>query len=124
MAGALRGSPDTVEHCLAPQGTHADVHRLEGTMGTTNGTKDLKQKLSQYIDAARAKLDALKADLSSMRDEDLEALRSKRAEIDKRLDEQRAKAQQLQSDIANWKQEKVAHTQDAINSWRKKHELK
>jgi uncharacterized coiled-coil DUF342 family protein len=93
-------------------------------MGTTNGTKDLKQKLSQHIDAARAKLDALKADLSSLHEEDLEGLRAKRAEIDKRLDDQRAKAQELQGSIDNWRQEKVAHTQDAISSWRKKREIK
>jgi uncharacterized coiled-coil DUF342 family protein len=93
-------------------------------MGTATSTNDLKQKLSQHIDAARAKLDALKKDLAGMHEEDVEALRQRRDEIDKRLDEQREKAQQLQADIESWKNEKVAHTQEAVTSWRKKRELK
>jgi chromosome segregation ATPase len=93
-------------------------------MGNAMSTKDLKQKLSQHIDAARAKLDALKKDLSSMHDEDMEALQARREEIDKRIEEQQAKAQKLQADMDSWKKEKVAHTEDAISSWRKKRELK
>ena len=93
-------------------------------MGTATSTNDLKQKLSQHIDAARAKLDALKKDLAGMHEEDVEALRKRRDEIDQRLEEQREKAQQLQADIESWKNEKVAHTQDAITTWRKKRELK
>jgi uncharacterized coiled-coil DUF342 family protein len=93
-------------------------------MGTATSTNDLKQKLSEHIDAARAKLDALKKDLAGMHEEDVEALRKRRDEIDKRLDEQREKAQQLQADIESWKNEKVAHTQEAVTSWRKKRELK
>lgn len=86
-------------------------------------TKDLKQKLAQQIDAARAKLDALKADISAMHEEDVEALRKKREEIDTRLAQQKDKAKKLQTDIASWKKEKVAHTQEAIGSWRKKREV-
>jgi hypothetical protein len=89
----------------------------------TTNPSELKQKLSQHIDAARAKLDALKADLAALHEEDMDSLRKKRAEIDKRLDEQKDKAKKLQADIASWKKEKVAHTQDAIGSWRKKREV-
>jgi len=52
-------------------------------------TKDLKEKLSQHIDAAQAKLDALKADIAAMHQEDVEALRTKRTQIDKRIAEQK-----------------------------------
>ena len=92
---------------------------------TTEATnsKDLKAKLSQHIDAARAKLDALKADIAAMHDEDVEALRAKREELDKRLAGQKEQAKRLQADIASWKEEKVAHTQEAIGSWRKTREV-
>ncbi|HVU49408.1 MAG TPA: hypothetical protein VHL80_01915 [Polyangia bacterium] len=93
-------------------------------MGNATSTKDLKQKLSEHIDAARAKLDTLKKDLASMHAEDMQSLQKKRDEIDKRLDEQRQKAKELQADMESWKKEKVAHTQDAISSWQKKRELK
>jgi len=93
-------------------------------MGNAMSTKDLRAKLSQHIDAARAKLDALKKDLSSMHEEDMQALQKRRDEIDKRLDEQKQKAEQLQADMDSWKKEKVAHTQEAVSSWRKKRELK
>jgi TolA-binding protein len=90
----------------------------------TSTAENLKQKLAQQLDAARSKIEALKKDLISLRNEDIEALREKREEIDKRLDEQKEAARKLQADIANWKEEKVAHTQEAIGSWRQRHELK
>jgi uncharacterized coiled-coil DUF342 family protein len=93
-------------------------------MGTATSTNDLKQKLSQHIDAARAKLDALKKDLAGIHEEDMAALQKRREEIDARIEEQKEKAEQLQADMDSWKKEKVAHTQDAITSWRKKRELK
>ena len=49
-------------------------------MGTATSTNDLKQKLSQHIDAAKAKLDALKKDLATMHAEDMDALRQRRDE--------------------------------------------
>lgn len=84
---------------------------------------DLREKLAAHIDEARAKLDALKADLAAMREEDVETLRGKREEIEKHLAQQKAKAQQMQSDVASWRKEKVAHTQEAIASWRKRREI-
>jgi len=86
-------------------------------------TKDLEEKLLQHIDAARAKLDAFKADIAAMHAEDVETLRTKREELDKRLAEQKDRAKQLQADIASWRKEKVAHTQEAIGSWRQKREV-
>jgi len=59
-----------------------------------------------------------------MHEEDMQALQKRRDEIDKRLDEQKQKAEQLQADMDSWKKEKVAHTQEAVSSWRKKRELK
>jgi uncharacterized coiled-coil DUF342 family protein len=93
-------------------------------MGTATSTNDLKQKLSQHIDAAKAKLDALKKDLATMHAEDMDALRQRRDELNAKIDEQREKAQKLQADMQSWKKEKVAHTEDAVSSWRKKHEVK
>ena len=90
-------------------------------MGTD--TTALKEKLSQQIDAAHAKLEALKRDLSSMHEEDMAAFQERRQDAQKRMEEQKERAKQVQSDIARWKSEKVAHTQDAITSWKQRREL-
>ena len=93
-------------------------------MTTEEKTSELKQKLTQHIDEARAKLDALKKDLAAMHDEDVQALQQKRQEIGKRIDEQKERAKQMQADLVSWEKEKVAHTQEAIGSWRKRREVK
>jgi TolA-binding protein len=84
---------------------------------------DLKRRLAEKLDAARGKLEALKKDVVALRNEDMEALREKRDEINKRLDEQKDSARKLQADIASWKKEKVAHTQEAIGTWRRRREV-
>jgi chromosome segregation ATPase len=94
-----------------------------GTAKDAGATKDLKQKLAQQLDSARAKLDELKADIASMHAEDMESLRQKRDDLDKRLEQHKEQAKKMQADIASWKKEKVAHTQEAIASWRKQREL-
>jgi chromosome segregation ATPase len=91
--------------------------------GTATKADDLKQKLAQHLDAARSKLEALKRDISSMHEEDMDALRQRRAEMQKRLDGQKQRAQKLQAGIASWREKKVAHTEEAIGSWRKRREL-
>jgi len=96
---------------------------MEETISSTT-TQDLKQKLSQQIDRAREKLEALKNDIVGMREEDKETLRQRQEEIRKHIDEQKAQAQELQAGMQKWKEEKVAHTQEAIGSWRQKRELK
>jgi hypothetical protein len=91
---------------------------------TTGSTADsLKQRLSQHIDAAKTKLDAMKKDLMGMHEEDMQALQEHRDEIQKRLAEQKERASKMKTDIANWNKEKVAHTQEAIGSWRKQREI-
>ncbi len=89
----------------------------------TTTAEDLKQRLAKQLDAARGKIDALKKDIVSLHSEDLERLRQRREEIHKRLDEQKDTARKLQADIASWKQERVAHTQEAIGSWRQRREV-
>ena len=89
----------------------------------TNTSTELKQKLAKRIDEARAKLDVMRADIARLHEEDMDSLARKREEIDKRLTEQKQHAQDMMSDIASWKKEKVAHTQDAIGAWRKRREL-
>jgi TolA-binding protein len=91
---------------------------------TNTATRDLKQTLSEHIDSAREKLEALKKDISDIHEEDKETLRQRQEDMRKRLDEQKAKAQKMQADIQKWKEDKVAHTQEAIGSWRQKRELK
>lgn len=68
---------------------------------------ELKQKLTEHIDKVRGKLETLKQDVQSLHEEDMEALRNKREEMRKRLDEQKERTHQLQSDISRWNQEKV-----------------
>jgi chromosome segregation ATPase len=84
---------------------------------------DLKQTLNQQIDAARGKLDALKKDLATVHQEDADLLREKQEEIRGRLERQKDRARKLQSDIANWRQERVSHTKEAIASWRQRREI-
>jgi len=92
----------------------------EANEKTTNG---LKQKLSDHIDAAKTKLDALKNELAGMHEEDMQALQAHQAQIRQRLDQQKDRARQMQADMASWKQEKVAHTKDKISSWRQQREI-
>ena len=89
----------------------------------TTTSEGLKQKLNQQIDAARGKLDALKKDVVSLHEEDMETLREKQEEIRARLDRQKDEARELQSAISQWKEEKIAHTKEAIASWRQRREL-
>jgi hypothetical protein len=84
---------------------------------------DLKQKISEQIDAARTKLEALKRDLSSVHQEDMAALQEHQKDIRARIDQQRERARQRQSDIARWKSEKVEHTKEAIASWKERREI-
>ena len=84
---------------------------------------DLKQKISQQIDAARAKLEALKQDLSSVHQEDMAALQEHRNDIRARIDQQQERARQRRFDIARWQSEKVAHTKEAIASWKQQREI-
>ncbi len=86
-------------------------------------TANLKQEISQQIDAARAKLEALKSDLSSIHEEDMAALEEHRNDIRARIAEQKERARQRRFDIARWQSEKVAHTREAIASWKERREL-
>lgn len=86
-------------------------------------TATLKEKLSQQIDDARAKLEALKLDVKGMHEEDMAAFAERQRDLQKRIEGQKERTQQLQSDIARWKSEKVAHTKDAIASWRQRREI-
>ena len=49
--------------------------------GVATGADELKQKLAQQIDAARNRLEALKRDVVSLHEDDMEMLRKKRDEI-------------------------------------------
>ena len=82
-----------------------------------------KQKLSEEIEAAKTKLEALKRDLAAMHEEDKATLRERQAEIRAHLDAQRARAQELQAKMASWKNEKKQHTAEAIAGWKQRHEV-
>jgi regulator of replication initiation timing len=82
--------------------------------------EELKQNLTEHIDAARGKLDALKADVARMREEDMEGLQARRDEIKQRLDEQNTKAKQLHSDIASWAKQKMAQAKEGAESFRQR----
>jgi TolA-binding protein len=84
---------------------------------------NLKQKLSKQIDTARGRLEALKRDILDLHEEDMAALAQRQTEIRARLEQQKARAQKLQTDIARWKDERTAHTQEAIASWREERAL-
>jgi chromosome segregation ATPase len=86
-------------------------------------TATLKEQLSQQIDAARDKLESLKLDMKDMHEEDMAVFRERQQDLQKHLEEQKERARQLQSDIARWKSEKVAHTKDAIASWKQQREI-
>jgi chromosome segregation ATPase len=86
-------------------------------------SEDLKQKISRQIDAAKEKLDMLKREIAGMRQEDLATLRQRQSDIRARLDQQKARAEELRAKIASWADEKRQHTIDAIASWRQRQEL-
>ena len=87
-------------------------------------TNELKQKLQQHVEVARKKLDELKQDLASVRQEDQEALRQKREEIHKQVEAHKEQTRQLRANLESWEREKVSHTKEAIASWRQKREIK
>ena len=59
-------------------------------------------------------LDALKKELADIHDEDMQALQEHQKEIRERLEQQKEQVREMQSNMATWKQEKVAHTKDKI----------
>jgi hypothetical protein len=85
--------------------------------------EELKQKLSQLIDAVSRKLDLLKKDLSDLHDGDMATLSERRNDIRARLDQKRSLAQTLQSKIAEWQGEKRERAVDAITSWEQRREI-
>ncbi len=87
-------------------------------------TDELKQKLQQHVEVARKKLDDLKQDLASLREEDQEALRQKSEEIHKQVEAHKERSRQLRADLESWEREKVSHTKEAVASWRQRRELK
>ena len=91
--------------------------------GIATGADELKQKLAHQIDAARNRLEALKRDVISLHEDDMEMLRKKRDAIRARLDGQKDRLLQATDDIARWKAERIAHTHEAIASWRQRREL-
>ncbi len=95
-------------------------------MGTEKAktTDELKQKLQQHVDVARKKLDDLKQDLASLREEDREALRQKSEEIHKEVEANKERARQVRADVESWEREKVSHTKEAVASWRQKREIR
>jgi hypothetical protein len=92
--------------------------------GKGSTSQELKERLNKRLEATRGKLDALKKDVSTMHAEDVQELQETRAEISKRIDEQKEGARKLHARIDTWRKEKIGHTQEAIGSWRQRHEQK
>jgi hypothetical protein len=85
--------------------------------------EELKQRLSQQIDAAKRKLELLKKDISELRDDDMAGLSERQTELRTRLEQQRSLAEQLQTRIASWKSERRSRAVDAISSWEQRREI-
>jgi hypothetical protein len=85
--------------------------------------EELKEKLSQLIDAVSRKLDLLKKDVSELHGGDMAALSERRNDIRARLDQKRSLEQTLQSKIAEWQGEKRERAVDAITSWEQRREI-
>lgn len=68
--------------------------------GMATAADELKQKLAQQIDAARNRLEALKKDVVSLHEDDMEMLRKKRDELRARIERRKDRWQQAQDDIA------------------------
>ncbi|MES1205460.1 MAG: hypothetical protein ABUS79_05940 [Pseudomonadota bacterium] len=90
---------------------------------TQKSSKTSKEKLSQEIDAAKGKLEALRRDIAEIHEEDKAALRERQAKVHARLTEQKARGQELRAKITNWKTEKKQHTAETIASWKQRREL-
>jgi TolA-binding protein len=65
----------------------------------------------------------LKREIAEMQEEDMATLRQRQSDIRARLDQQKARAQELRAKIASWTDEKRQHTVDAIASWKRRQEL-
>jgi hypothetical protein len=85
--------------------------------------EELKQRLSQQIDAAKRKLELLKKDISELHDDDMAGLSERQTELRTRLEQQRSLAEQLQTRIASWKNERRNRAVDAISSWEQRREI-
>jgi hypothetical protein len=94
-----------------------------GERQTSRTSGGLKQTLTQHLEAARGRLEALREDVANLHEDDMQALRVKRDQIRQRLEEQRDRAKRIQADIARWNAEKVSHTQEAIASWRQRRQV-
>ena len=84
---------------------------------------ELKQRLSQQIDAAKHKLEILKKDIADLHAEDMAVLRERQSEIRERIDQQRPRSESIQSKIANWRSETRTRAVDAITSWEQRREI-
>jgi hypothetical protein len=89
----------------------------------SGASDELKQKLSQQIDAAKRKLELLKRDIADLHAEDMAVLRERQSEIRERLDQQRSRAESLHSKIAGWRSETRTRAVDAITSWEQRREI-
>ena len=92
--------------------------------GQPRTSEELKQKLSEQIDAARDRLHEMKNELQQLKDEDRESLRHMSDDIRNRLEQHTERARQMRADIANWQKEKVTHTREAIASWQQRREIR
>jgi hypothetical protein len=84
---------------------------------------ELKQKLSQQIDAAKHKLELLKKDITDLHAEDMAALRERQSDIRERLNQHRSVAESIHGKIASWRSETRTRAVDAITSWEQRREI-
>jgi chromosome segregation ATPase len=89
----------------------------------TDKLSALKAKLQGQLDGARKRLDEVKKEIDVARDDDKQALAQRRDQLRKRTEAQEQRFQELRNNMKDWQREKVAHTKDAIASWRQKLEV-
>ena len=95
----------------------------EEKLGQSDRLEALRIKLKGQVEAARKRFDELEDDIEIVRQRDEKALADKRDEIEKRVEAQHERFQELREGLAQWHREKVDESKEAIASWRQRREL-
>jgi len=90
----------------------------------------MSEKVDQFCDKLRDRLTAIegrlqtvKADIKSRSEEAGKALRGKLDQVRTRLHAEKEKVDKLRANLKARADQKIAETKEAINEWKKKHEM-
>ncbi|MDB4957955.1 MAG: hypothetical protein JWO36_5524 [Myxococcales bacterium] len=86
-------------------------------------TAALKNKLQQFLEGARKRLEEVKQKIESLRDDDRAALQQQRDDSEKRMKVQRDREHELRANAESWQKERDTITDEQIAQWRESGEI-